>query len=126
MLDADVVIGALDGADRHHSASRKRFRGWERAETPRVLALVNLTEVLVGPSRSPALLRAARDAIAALGITIHRPTEAVAVDAARLRREHPISLPDGFALATARQIGARLATFDERLRRVAAEEGIGT
>jgi predicted nucleic acid-binding protein len=70
------------------------------------------------------LERLAAEAIAALGVALHPPTEATSVDAARLRGKFPISLPDAYALATARQVGGTLVSFDRRVSRAAAEAGI--
>jgi len=80
--------------------------------------------VLVAPAAEPARLHAAREAISALGITINTPNKAIAVDAARLRGEHPISLPDAYMLATARHIGGRVVSFDRRMMRAAKIEGL--
>jgi predicted nucleic acid-binding protein len=124
VLDADVVIGALDRTDAHHAAVRRLFRAWQRDGTPRVVSLVNLTEVLIAPASEPARLRTARAAIAALGIAVHAPTEAIAVDAARLRGRHPISLPDAYAVATARHLDGRLVTFDGKVSKAAGREGL--
>ena len=126
VLDADVLIGALDGNDPHHSRSRTLLRSWQRQEATRLLSVVNLTEVLVAPAADRQRLRAAREAIAALGVTIHQPTEAVGVTAARLRGAHPISLPDAYCLATARYAEAQVASFDEKVLRAAELEGIAT
>ncbi len=117
MLDADVVIGALDASDAHHVRAREHFSSWHAEGTKRLLSLVTLTEVLVAPAADAARLGAAREAIAALGITTHTPNEAIAVDAARLRGKHPISLPDAYALATARHLGGRLVSFDRNVLR---------
>ena len=125
VLDADVVIGALDADDAHHDEARKLLHTWQREGATRLVALVNLTEVLVAPAADPARLRRAREAVAALGITPYAPTEAIAVDAARERLRHPISLPDAYALATARHVGGRLRTFDRTLSQIAIAEGIG-
>ena len=124
VLDADVVIGALDGNDPHHTRARTLFRGWERQEADRLLSVVNLGEVLVAPAADRRLLLAAREAIAALGIAVHQPGEAVGVDAARLRGAHPISLPDAYCLATARSTNAAVASFDEKVLRAAEREGL--
>ncbi|MEY2442651.1 MAG: hypothetical protein QOJ46_2077 [bacterium] len=124
VLDAGVVIGALDASDAHHPDSRERFAQWHRAGTSRVISLLNLTEVLTAPAGDPARLRTAREAIAALGIAVHVPSEAVAVDAARLRNRYPISLPDAYAVATARHTGSQLVTFDRKVAKVAGQEGI--
>lgn len=124
VLDADVVIGALDGSDPHHARARTLFVGWHEQELTRLIGVVNLTEVLVAPAGERRRLLAAREAIAALGVEIHQPNEAIGVDAARLRSAHPISLPDGYCLATARFTDGTIASFDDRLLRAAEREGI--
>jgi predicted nucleic acid-binding protein len=126
VLDADVLIGALDGSDPHHRDARRLFSRWHRESTTRVISVVNLTEVLVEPAGDRAQLRVAREAIGALDIAIHRPGEAVAVDAARLRRTHPISLADAYCLATARHTDARVVSFDRKVVRAAEAEGLAT
>lgn len=126
VLDADVVIGALDATDAHHGEVRERFLQWHERATPRVLGLVNLSEVLIGPSAQAGRLHRAREAIAALGVVIHVPNEALAVEAARLRRQHPVSLPDAYALATARAVGGQLASFDRTLLKAAVAEGLAS
>jgi predicted nucleic acid-binding protein len=126
VLDADVLIGALDGNDPHHRRARTLFRAWERQDAARLISVVNLTEVLVAPAGDRLRLRAAREAIAALGVQAERASEAIAVDAARLRGSYPISLPDAYCLATARRADAQVASFDEKVLRAAANEQIAT
>ncbi len=126
VLDADVLIGALDGRDEHHEAARALFESWNERGDTRLISMVNLSEVLVAPAASPMRLAGAREAIAALGVRVHRPSEAIAVEAARLRGGHPISLPEGYCLATAKQTRSMLASFDQRLLQAArSEHGIG-
>jgi predicted nucleic acid-binding protein len=124
VLDADVAIGALDSSDPNHARARTLFRGWQRQETTRLLSVVNLTEVLVAPAADRTRLRIAREAIAALGVQLHQPGEAVGVEAARLRNRHTISLPDAYCLATARYAEGAVASFDENVRRAAEREGL--
>jgi len=124
VLDADVVIGALDASDAYHPLAAERFLTWEEASTARLLSAVTLTEVLVGPATEPTVLRGARRAIAALGIAVHAPNEAIAVEAARLRGRHPISLPDAYLLATARQLKSQPVSFDRNVQRAAEAEGL--
>lgn len=124
VLDADVVIGALDANDPRHGRARTLFRGWRRRDASLVMSVVNLTEVLVAPAADRRRLRAAREAIAALGVATHQPTEAIGVLAARLRGAHPISLPDAYCLATARSADAEIASFDEKILRAAELERI--
>jgi predicted nucleic acid-binding protein len=125
-LDADVLIGALDGNDAHHSDARGLLTHWHAQQETVLIGLLNLSEVLIAPAADERRLRAARSAIAALGVTIHQPTEAIAVDAARLRSRHPISLPDSYLLATARHLDARVASFDAKIARAAKAERIAT
>lgn len=124
VLDADVLIGALDGSDPHHQTARGVFGGWHEQDLSRLISVVNLTEVLVGPAAAQRTLRVAREAIAALGVEVHQPTEAVGVEAARLRSRHPISLPDAYCLATAKHIGGTVASFDHKVIRAAESERI--
>ena len=124
VLDADVVIGALDGNDPHHTRARTFFRDLERQDADRLLSVVNLSEVLVAPAADRRRLRSAREAIAALGVRIHQPSEAIGVEAARLRGAHPISLPDAYCIATARYTDAQVGSFDEKVLRAAQREGL--
>jgi len=123
-LDADVLIGALDANDAHHTQSRKLLAGWHAQQDTVKISVVNLSEVLVAPAGDESLLRAARAAIAALGVQAHLPSEAIAVQAARLRGRHPISLPDAYVLATAGHLTASAVSFDSKVRRAAQAEAI--
>lgn len=123
-LDADVLIGALDGADPHHPRARATFEAWYAQDARTLMSVVNLSEVLVAPAAERDRLRAAREAIAALGIIAHSPTEAIAVEASRLRGRHPISLADAYLLATARHTRSSAASFDGKVVRAATAEGI--
>lgn len=124
VLDAGVLIGALDGSDPHHAQARALFVGWQERDDTRLLSVVNLSEVLIAPAADRQQLRAAREAIAALGVAIHQPGEAIGVEAARLRSAHPISLPDAYCLASARYADASVVSFDQKVRRAAELEGI--
>jgi predicted nucleic acid-binding protein len=124
LIDADVLIGALDRSDPHHRRARALFTRWRDHQDARAVSVVNLTEVLIAPSADMATLAAAREAIAALGVTVHRPNEAVGFEAARLRQRHPISLPDAYCLATAKHTGSVLSSFDQKILTAAKREGI--
>lgn len=124
VLDADVVIGALDSNDPHHARSRALFRDWQRQDDQRLISVVNLTEVLVAPAADRRRLRVAREAIAALGLRVHRPGETIGIEAARLRSMYAISLPDAYCLATGRLADAQVASFDEKVRGAAKREGL--
>lgn len=124
LLDADVLIGALDGNDPHHGRARQLFTDWREHQTTPTISVVNLTEVLIAPAGDSTKLSAAREAISALGLTVHQPNEAIAVESARLKHRHPISLPDGYCLATAKHTNSTLISFDRKLLRAAESEGI--
>jgi predicted nucleic acid-binding protein len=124
VLDADMLIGALDGSDPHHAQARALFTGWQAQDARRLISVVNLSEVLVAPAADSRRLRAAREAIAALGVAVHQPGESIGVEAARLRCRHPISLPDAYCLATAKHAGASVASFDCKVIRAADAERI--
>ncbi len=126
VLDADVLIGALDSSDSHHDRARRLFVAWNEQEDDIIVSVVNLSEVLVSQASDRGRLRAAREAIAALGVTVHAPTETIGVDASVLRNRHPISLADSYLLATARHTVATAVSFDKRIARAAKAEGILT
>jgi predicted nucleic acid-binding protein len=126
VLDVDILIGALDSSDAHHQQSRRLFVAWREQDDALLVSVVNLSEVLVAPAVDQKRLRSARQAVAALGVTIHSPTEAIGVYASRLRSRHPISLPDGYLLATAKHTGATAVSFDQKVVRAAKAEGIPT
>jgi predicted nucleic acid-binding protein len=124
LLDADVLIGALDEHDAHHAHARTLFTTWHHDQNALAISAVNLTEVLIAPTANAAKLSAARRAIRALGVSVHQPTEAIAVEAARLRQRHPVSLPDSYCLATAKHTGSTIASFDQKILKAAQREGI--
>lgn len=125
-LDADILIGALDSTDPHHRDARRLLTAWHEQDDAMLISVINLSEVLSAPAADEQRLRTARAAIAALGVGIHRPTEAIGVDAARLRARHVISLPDAYLLATSRRTGATAASFDRKIHRAAKVEHIQT
>jgi len=124
VLDADILIGALDGSDPHHSRSRQLFNCWQEQAATRLISVINLSEVLIAPAAHDDRLRAAREAIGALGVAVNQPNEAIGIQAARLRARHPISLPDAYCLATASRTGCEVASFDRKVLRAAETERI--
>ena len=123
VLDTDVVIAALDRRDAHHVRAADAITTMLGSGTELLLSLVNYAETLVRPAEDERTLRAAVEALTALGIRLVAPTPAIARDAAR-HRGLSISLADGFAIATAQARGASLASFDLRVRRALAVIGV--
>jgi predicted nucleic acid-binding protein len=124
VIDADVVIAALDDHDSSHRAATRAMTGLFDQGTALLLSLVNYTETLVHPARDPAAFSTATTAIGTLGLELVAPTASIAREAAQLR-SRGVSLPDAFALATARARGAGIATLDRRVRKAAQEAGVG-
>ena len=123
VLDTDVVIAALDRADAHHGEAAKAFERFAAEDQELLLCTVNYAEALVRPAQDERSLRAAVDAIAALGIRLLAPDAKVARAAAH-HRGRGVSLADGFALATAATRNASVASFDKRVRRVLGPAGL--
>lgn len=123
MLDTDVVIAALDRRDAHHREAATAITHMIVDEVELLVSMINYAEALVRPAENEKTLSVAIDALAALGVRPISPTAAVARDAARFRSRN-ISLADGFALATARQQSAAVASFDRRVRRAMSKLGL--
>jgi predicted nucleic acid-binding protein len=123
VLDTDVVIAALDRRDSHHEDAARAVKAMIDEGTPLLLSLINYAETLVRPAEAERSLRAAVDALGALGVKLIAPTPAIAIDAAR-HRALKISLADGFALATAQAHQASVASFDRRVRRALPRVGL--
>lgn len=123
VLDTDVVIAALDRQDAHHSGAVGGLRRMIGDEVGLLLSVINYAEALVKPAEDEHALRDALDAIEVLGIDLVNPTPAIARDAARYRGLG-ISLADGFAMATARDRDATVASFDRRVTRALSKAGL--
>jgi len=77
------------------------------------------SEALVAFARA-GRVREAREAIAAMGITVTPLSATVAERASELRARHErLRLPDAIVLATARELQAELLTYDRRLAQTA-------
>lgn len=121
-----MLIGALDSSDAQHSRARYLLTEWRQRQDAVAISAVNLTEVLVAPAAGPSTLAKAREAITALGLEIHLPNDAIAVEAAKFRQRYPVSLADAYCLATAKHTKACLASFDQKVLKAARSEGLAT
>lgn len=119
VLDAGVVIAALDGADVHAAAARALFE--EHAES--LIHPVNLGEALVRTVQLGQERTAARQLVQ-LGVQRAVLGDNHSLHLARLRAAGTLKMPDCCALVCAEEQELPLATFDRRLTEVARSHGI--
>lgn len=115
VVDAGVLIGALERADAHHASSVEVFRNAKARGHDVLLPASALSEVLVGAARrGDAEARAMFGRIDRAGVRVVTIDAAVAQDAALLRAKHrSLRLPDALVIASARVCGAEeLVTTD--------------
>jgi predicted nucleic acid-binding protein len=119
ILDASVLIGLLDAADAHHQRAVEHVDQADSAGTTLLTPASAYSEALVAFARAGRTAEA-RYAISAMGITIVAMSQQIAEGAAEIRAQHErLRLPDAIVLATARDLGAELLTYDDRLDKVA-------
>ena len=117
VLDAGVVIAALDTADASHAAAVAALRE-HASDDVRIPASV-LAETLVAPSRRGVVAEVLQ-AIHDLGLAVVPLDEEIAVLAAGVRaRRRTVRLPDALVVATGTAIDADvILTTDRRLARL--------
>ncbi len=121
ILDASVLIGLLDTADSHHDCAIDDVEAADRNGQQLLLPASAYSETLVAFARARRLDEA-RQAIAAMGITVVSLTDTIAERAAELRARHDrLRLPDAIVLATAQELGGRLLSYDHRLSQLAGK-----
>lgn len=111
VLDAGIVIAALDASDAHHAAAVGALRDAHAAGDALVVPASAYAEALVGPSRKGAVAIGVVDAfLDALPAGVEPVSREVAREAAALRAAHgrALRLPDALVLATAVAIDADL------------------
>lgn len=121
VLDANVLIGFLDGDDPHHAAAvdlleRHFVDGFGSS-------VLTVAEALVHPTRA-----GRQDAVMAsldsIGLEVITLDAADAVSLARVRSASRLRMPDAVALHTALAMGSKLATFDTALIAAARRAGV--
>lgn len=121
VLDASVVIAHFVSHDPHHHAATQFFRS--RLDERFMVHPLTLTEILVGPLRSGRETFVMQQ-LDALGIVEWTAPAGSALRLAQIRVDTRLKLPDCCVLQAAMEMGAPLATFDQQLRRVAADVGV--
>jgi predicted nucleic acid-binding protein len=123
ILDASVLIGLLDTADAHHPSAVDDVEAADLGGNELLTPASAYSEALVSFARAGRVAEA-REAIAAMGIAVTPLTAAIGEAAAQLRAAHErLRLPHAIVLATARVMSAELLTYDDRLARVADDQG---
>lgn len=121
ILDASVLIGLLDTADAHHHRAVENVDGADSAGATLLAPASAYSEALVSFARA-GRTPDARDAIAAMGITVVAMSQRIAERAAEIRAQHDrLRLPDAIVLATARELRADLLTYDDTLTKIATQ-----
>ncbi|MGH2856461.1 MAG: type II toxin-antitoxin system VapC family toxin [Solirubrobacteraceae bacterium] len=119
ILDASVLIGLLDAADARHGQAVDDVEATDLAGEGLLAPASAYSEVLVSFARARRISDA-RDAITAMGIAVTPMTNQIAESAAELRATHDrLRLPDAIVLATAKELQARLLTYDDGLAKIA-------
>jgi predicted nucleic acid-binding protein len=115
VVDAGVLIGALDSTDAHHALAVRALAEIGRDDTLVVPASV-LAEILVRPyAAGGAAVRDIERFLAALSAQVHPVDVSIARAAARLRATHrSVRLPDALLLGTAAVLSATVLTTDLR------------
>ena len=121
VLDASVLIGHLDGRDRHHESARALLRA--HASELLGASQISLAETLVAPARS-GRLEDARQALEGLAVQELPLAAGASRRLAGLRAETGLKLPDCCVLLAAEDHGAGLASFDRDLCQSARDLGI--
>jgi predicted nucleic acid-binding protein len=128
VLDGGVLIGVLDGSDVHHLPSTDALRRAESNRDHLALPTSELAEILVGPSRRGPEAVAIVDALlVTLAIDLVAIDQAIARQAAVLRAETRLRLPDALVVASAIVLRAdRLLSTDGRWPTAVADLFRGT
>lgn len=121
VVDANVLIAAMNSADAHHQAARGLLR---RAMRDHLVApSITLAEAAVGAVRAgheEALLRAWN----AIGISAFPRDDGEPLRLARIHADTSLRMPDCCVLDAAIEMHAPLATFDVKLASVAVGMGV--
>jgi toxin FitB len=123
VLDASVLIAFLASDDPHHSAADRLLLKAIQAGTSLVVNTVTLAECLVLPTRQDRVALTVTKLVALGVVEVPFPAGA-AQRIARLRVDTGLALPDCIVLLTALDQRGTLATFDDRLRRAALDQGV--
>ena len=121
VADANVVIAASTPGHVHHDVAAGIVLAHGRDGI--VLHSLTMAEVLVGPARQGAHERARR-MLSAAGFALAQAGDPPPEYLALVRATTALTMTDACVLAMAEHLAVPLATFDERLARVAETRGV--
>lgn len=116
-LDSNVFIYNLEQNPQYISATDEIFNRLVLNKLKAVTSIISLTEVLSYPKTDSVVKQITEDFYNTPNLKIIEVGQEVAVEAARIRREHGFKLPDAVQLATALSAKAKaFITNDHRLK----------
>lgn len=121
VLGASVLIAYLDSEDTHHTRAESLLV--REVDDDFAASTLTLAEVLVMPARQ-GRLQVARDALDGLEVRELTLTADAATRLAQLRAGTGLKMPDCCVLLVAEDLDARVASFDERLVKVATSRDL--
>lgn len=121
VLDANLLIAAVNGKDAHHDWAITFIR--DTAAEDFVVSALTYAEILVSPARH-GILDQFRKNIDSLGYQVAPISAEDAVAIAKVRSETGLRLPDAVVLHTAHAYSASLATADAQVAKIATDRGI--
>lgn len=120
ILDANVLIAALDAHDSHHSNAVDILSG--SADEPLHCPDLTLAEALVAHARAGRYERA-RAYLDELGVKVY-PLNECAEELSYLRATSRLKMPDCVVVLAAQRSGEAVATFDGALAKAAMGRGL--
>ena len=121
VLDASVLIAYLEGEDEHHDAAEGLLT--REIDDDFGANSLTLAEVFVAPARDDRLDEV-RMTLRELEVEELLFPGDTAVKLALLRSETGLKMPDCCVLLAAEHLGARLASFDDGVRKAAVERNL--
>ncbi|GGS22939.1 hypothetical protein GCM10010171_14780 [Actinokineospora fastidiosa] len=121
VVDAGVLIAHFDRTEVHHERATRLLLA--TGDEPLRMGALTMAEVLVGPCKT-GTEDTVRRAMDQLGLQVVGLSSSQVAALAGLRATTGLPMPDCCSLLTAETYGAKLATFDDRLMRIAAVRAV--
>lgn len=117
-LDTNLFIYHFEGNPKFHPYTTSLFQNLEKGKLKAVTSVISVIESLSYPSPEEVLEGIKLGFETMVNLSVVEVDNAVALEAARIRREYGFRIPDAIQLATAVQAKAKaFITNDEQLKR---------